>query len=75
MHGIAIEAKGGVTNVNYAAMAGFKQGVWWGWHPPGMAFYPQLAAKIVSASDYKSGTDIRRIAVPTRRKVLVDLNG
>ena len=75
MHCIAIEAEGIVANIDHTAEAGLEEGVRGRRNTPGMAFDPQLAAEEVATSNDKSRPYIRSVAMPTRSKVLVDLNG
>ena len=74
MHGVAVEAKGVVSYVHNATSTGLEEGVWRRRYASRMTFDPELAAKIVAASYYQGGAYIRRVAMPARCEVLVDLN-
>ena len=75
MHGVAVEAEGVVSYVHDATSTGLEEGVWRRRHTSRMAFDPELAAKVIAASYYQGGAYVRRITMPPRSKVLVDLNG
>ena len=74
MHGIAIEAKRVMTDVDDTACAGLEERVWGGRYTPCVSFNPKLATKIVSPSNDEGWANIRRIAMPAGGKILVDLN-
>ena len=75
VHTTPIEAKGVVSYVHNATSTGLEEGVWRRRYASRMAFDPELAAKVVAASYNQGGAYIRRVAMPARSKVLVDLNG